>query len=864
MPVSLRLAIRQWLARPLRPILCSLAIAAAVTLIVAVGAGFDSLKATFLAASGQMLGRADVHVRSALRGIKSRLPAEVLSKLAARPEVAVTSGRLEAQVALQKGKGDRLWFNAVGVDPGADEQLRPKTYVAGGPLRGAGDIVIDESVAEKLQAHLGDTLQVDGDGGKPRQVRVVGIVSKPQLPMVIHATVFLPLAGLVADAGLPGPAFNVIDVKLKGETSGVAQEQYADKLAGELGKTVSVTPAENRKNIVAKNARNIDFVILIISIIAGISAALIVSTTLSVGVQERLRQFGQLRCVGASRGQMLVFLAADALLLAALGIALGLLIGTLGSRVLIERLPELFLAYRLESKSILQAVGVGAVATAIGGIIPAWQVWRITPMEAVRVTGNAVGRRGVWQAAVIGLCAIVLQILLWQIPYRDTAFWTYFYVGIPLIFAGYCLLAPGLLLLLQHIAAATLGRIVRVQPALLRQAWSRTPWRAAAMIAALMVGVVLYTTIQQRTASLLTAWDFPKTFPDMVLFNPYAHPQASAERLLKSMPEISDAMDMAVVDVPLKERIFGAGGVLEKQRTRFAAVDPDAMGRLIELDFIQGDQKTALARLKQGRAVLVSQEFLNARGKGVGAKLLFERNTGETVEFEIVGVVRSSGIEMAQNYFDIRNAFVDEAVSSVVGTLADARTDFGLRGINSLLLKVNADKRTPAELIAEIRPRIKGIGWQAVSVIEMKQRVAAMLRQIAEALSVIAVAAIAVASLGVANMVIASVQARQFEFGVLRAIGTGRGQLVRMVLAEVTFVSLTAAALGTLAGLHYTFMAGRVESLLVGFVTPFVIWPLGIVIGLLITLLLGWLAAIAPAVRSAYLAQRALLASGRV
>ncbi len=68
MPIALRLAIRQWRARPLRPILCALAIAAAVALIVAVGMSMDSLRRTVSTSIGQMLGVADIHVRPAQRG----------------------------------------------------------------------------------------------------------------------------------------------------------------------------------------------------------------------------------------------------------------------------------------------------------------------------------------------------------------------------------------------------------------------------------------------------------------------------------------------------------------------------------------------------------------------------------------------------------------------------------------------------------------------------------------------------------------------------------------------------------------------------------------------------------------------------
>src|SRR5579864_3817714 len=99
-PISLRLAIRQWAARPLRPVLCSIAIAAAVALIVCVGAAFESLRYTVNTVIGQMLGVAEIHVRAAQRGTDARLPDSLLQQLRQRPDVDFAAGRLQTHLCL--------------------------------------------------------------------------------------------------------------------------------------------------------------------------------------------------------------------------------------------------------------------------------------------------------------------------------------------------------------------------------------------------------------------------------------------------------------------------------------------------------------------------------------------------------------------------------------------------------------------------------------------------------------------------------------------------------------------------------------------------------------------------------------------
>jgi len=91
-PIAIRLAVRQWRARPLRPILCSLSIAAAVALIICVGVAMDSLRYSLSAAIGDMLGVAEVHVRPAQKGTESRLPESMLERVRALPEVELAAG----------------------------------------------------------------------------------------------------------------------------------------------------------------------------------------------------------------------------------------------------------------------------------------------------------------------------------------------------------------------------------------------------------------------------------------------------------------------------------------------------------------------------------------------------------------------------------------------------------------------------------------------------------------------------------------------------------------------------------------------------------------------------------------------------
>ncbi len=877
LPIPLRLALRQWLARPLRPILCSLAIAAAVALIVCVGAGMDSLRNTVSHAIGQALGVADVHVRPTQRDTEARLPQEMLDHLRALPEVDFADGRLLAQAVLTKGD-DRLWFDVIGVDEPLDEKLRPQNFLTGHGLPTGTDadkeIVIDSYVAGKLNFKLGDQVRYTIKDNSEKLLTIIGIVQSPALEILARPTLYVPLAVLAHDLAIP-PSYNVIDLKLRDSAHVEDYDAYAKNLGEQLGKGVDVSAGTTSKARLSDLTRTLRLFLLVLSTLSAFSASLIIGTTLSVGVQERIRQFGQLRCIGASRAQLAGFLLGDAAVMMLVGELLGALAGIGLSIILVALLPAFFEQYQLSPGSLAIALFCGALATLLGAMIPIWQVIRVPPMAAVTAAARPSRASHLRLAAVVGIACVALQIAIWNLPFfsRDAQVLIYIIAGVPLIFAGWCLIAPLLISACERIGAIVLGEIFRVQPALLRTAWSRTPWRAGAMIAALMIGVTLFVTVRARGESIKQSWQGPK-IPDLVvktlLGNLSDH---RLDRLKREHPELHDIAPFDYFSVKMKTPPTTLGKALGDDQTTYLAVDPQQFASLVELDYVQGDPKTALPQLESGGCVFVSTEFYNVRKLGLGDKVTLRRADGQDQDFTIAAVVDSTGVEVVKNYFDLRAAFGEKAVSSLLGNISDAKKYFKMGDPTLALLNIakNNPDGTPVN-VPELRKNLELEGLQSLSSVDLKQTLDRIISRIMNGLSVIGLGALAVASLGVANMVIASIHARRYEFGVLRAIGAGRWQLVRMVLAEVTLIAILAGILGAGAGFSFAFMATRVDRLLLGFPTSFIDPDLTaaltfaailVAVAVAITALLAWLAAIAPALRGAFSAQRTLLAAGR-
>ena len=107
--------------------------------------------------------------------------------------------------------------------------------------------------------------------------------------------------------------------------------------------------------------------------------------TLAISVIERTREIGMLRAVGATRKQVGRMITAEALLLASVGTAFGILSGLYLGYVIVEALGAMFpMSYSFPLSGILAGIAIGLIFGALAAIIPARQAARLQVVEALR------------------------------------------------------------------------------------------------------------------------------------------------------------------------------------------------------------------------------------------------------------------------------------------------------------------------------------------------------------------------------------------------------------------------------------------------------------------------------------------------
>ncbi len=122
-----------------------------------------------------------------------------------------------------------------------------------------------------------------------------------------------------------------------------------------------------------------------ILIFLAIPSLIAMLNTLAIGVIERTREIGMLRAVGATRKQVRTTILVEALILAAIGTAFGILAGVYLGYTTVEtmHLSGFPVEYVFPASSVLITVAAGLIFGVLAAIIPARQAARLDVVQAL-------------------------------------------------------------------------------------------------------------------------------------------------------------------------------------------------------------------------------------------------------------------------------------------------------------------------------------------------------------------------------------------------------------------------------------------------------------------------------------------------
>jgi len=258
------------------------------------------------------------------------------------------------------------------------------------------ELAVEQWILDRLPGNpkLGDSVTLNGPEDQPREYRIVGLLNnekKSQVDGVSRAFTFGDPADIAIDAKTMLFLTLKPGVDISGQMKDFAKLNESlftnDNLLAIMGES-----SDNRTNA----ALAIIFGTLIGLVV--LSTVAVIYNAFHIAVLERIRQFGLLRTLGASPGQIRNLVFREATVLSAIGVPIGLLIGWYGLGFALWLMTQAGLKIMMMETFQLTfhwwifagSFGIGFVAVYLAAWLPARKASSVSPVEAAKGAGSIV------------------------------------------------------------------------------------------------------------------------------------------------------------------------------------------------------------------------------------------------------------------------------------------------------------------------------------------------------------------------------------------------------------------------------------------------------------------------------------------
>lgn len=371
------LARQNAMRNPRRTASTAAALIVGVTLVSFITVFASSTKASITDAIGQGF-EGDFIIQPANRFSFNGAPPELAGDLANVQGVdTVTAfGLVIGQVQLPNGEEPGAVIGAV--DPATAEAVF-SFRMASGTIAGLqpGQIVVDRQVADQQDLAPGDQLTVLGTSGDSLELTVGPISDDPALlgQWTITRSDAATLVRQPTDALLgltldPGVTPESVRPALKNQLTNYPtmtlqdRDQYTSSLISSISALL-----------------NVIYGLLAVSILIALIG---IANTLSLSIHERTRELGLLRAMGMSRSQLRSSVRWEAVIVALMGTAIGIVVGLSLSWVMVKALQSQGITeFSVDPVDVGIIVVLAAVFAVVASVWPAYKASRLEVLEAI-------------------------------------------------------------------------------------------------------------------------------------------------------------------------------------------------------------------------------------------------------------------------------------------------------------------------------------------------------------------------------------------------------------------------------------------------------------------------------------------------
>ena len=693
------------------------------------------------------------------------------------------------------------------------------TLTAGRLPQADGEVAVNTRLAEQQGLGVGDTIRLtDHDRTVRTSSTVVGIVSPGADTTLDPSDVMVYATPKQLAAMGATTAYHCLYVDAKPGVSTGTLVSEVERVVHAVQPGASVMDADTavaqRAVSSTSGGATMSTMLNLLAPVCALVSAIVITTTFTALVARQTRTTGLLRCIGASRRQIMGAVLRTAALTGLIGSVAGAGLGAVAGTVLIRSgvIEDLGAdQLTITPASLAVTIVLGAAVTLIAVLRPARRASRISPLVAI--TGQTVGvnrtRKRRW-AAVSGLVLILTGGVL--LVSGMTGHNLYIVAG------GAALIALGILaalpLLIVLIVSIT-GRVgAKGRYPLLHLAARnlvRNPGRSTATAATLLIGVMIGSTLFVGLFSFSSSFQsiLNQASPtDITIFG--VTPQTDSAALTSTIRSIDGVQGTVLVPIlDLTQTVNGS-----TRQTDVVSIDTATIAPIV--------------RSTEGLEDLDDNTLI------VGE--IYDIPDGAAVT--LTGPAGSATL----------TARVREGWGAAV-TPATAERLNGAAPTNAMMwVRAKGEEPTQA-LESAVRQATRGQDLMVKDSAQGRDAFSDALNQIMLLTCLVMGAALIISLTGLANITDVSVLERTREIGVLRATGADRSQIRRLIITETVLLAVIGGTLGIIAGTALG-AAGSLAVLGNGGLEVAIPWlPLA---GLLaIALLVGATASLRPARRAA-------------
>lgn len=909
------LLIRNHLAgHRVRTMLTTLAIACSVCLLIWIVSIYSSAIRSYDLYASRALGRYALVVDPISRKADRHVPYEAWRLLADKEEVE-SADAMWAQLvtfrsdnldlndpSLTEYSKDGGWEDVM---VGTDALLPPFEILRGRWLSldhsDQWEAVVSQDFAEKLRVDVGDELEIPGPIRDRPTIEIVGVMGSPPASIT---------GEIVGTRMFPGPSVGAVFVSIRDASAIHRTEPKISFVAISLREDVDVhefrygvlpdlysleNPVQFMTDLdleaelsEAAKASSLTLQAYIVGMIAVLLAFLVIFSTLSMGVSERTRQFALLRAIVLSKTELAMLIAAEGIVLAVMGLLVGIPIGSL-LVILFDSLMDGMIrnGVHVDAAGIGLAILISVIASLVAAALPAWRATRVKPMDAVAsqaTTSNATqwSLSRWWALAAVPLLGVLPMVSFWYPPGMADSVLGRLVIGATCLAIGLVLLTPTLVRYVDWFCAPLVAKLLRLPVELLRQQLTSQLWRTVACVLTMSVGMGLFAGIQVWGWSMVQVFVPTDWAPEatLVFENPLSN------EAIEQMAANDQDWRIAplIVEQPrLRDDVLNSAefpSVTRQMVAVMVGIDPTiAFGGnhpLIDADWYAGTPEQAVEQMKTNRGCVVPNHFLKQSNLKIGDEIYFvpPENPEQPVRYTIAGAIHLRGGQWMTKSTNMRQR-THRSAGLIFADFDSVLNDYQLPGPQHVWVDTEQGSLDSKSLLAVATSLpVQGdasdlVGEQGVELMLTTDIGGKILRSAAFWLwfmSVVPLIAIAISSIAMINTFLASIRARRWDFGVLRAVGYTRNEMVRLVMAEGILIGIVACIVGSAFGL-VTGWSGtaltQATSWFGGMDVALAIPTGTLMIGGFVMVLFSLAAATIPAFRAGLTSPLTLLAQGR-